>query len=241
MAISKTIFISADHGLAVVYFLQSDVVPALLSNGVEVVLLIDDALVETFKQRFPAPRLTLEGLRLERAEKYFRSVSPAIQWWLDFLRRAGASKKINLEAVESYVNQVKAEAHPRRKRLFPIMQLLVGALRRSRGARRMLLRAQKRFSPEIYGDLFEKFGPQLVVASTPGWRYDRYLLREAYSRGVPTASVIIGWDNSSSYSLPGSPVDWITCWSEIQKKELMDGSDWSSERVNVGGIPTYDG
>ena len=33
----KSIFISADHGLAIVYFLQSDVVPTLLEAGVEVV------------------------------------------------------------------------------------------------------------------------------------------------------------------------------------------------------------
>jgi CDP-glycerol glycerophosphotransferase (TagB/SpsB family) len=81
----------------------------------------------------------------------------------------------------------------------------------------------------------------LVVASTPGWRFDRYLLREAASRGVPTASVIVGWDNSSSYSLPGAQMDWITCWSTIQKEELIKGSDWSPERVNIGGIPSYDG
>jgi hypothetical protein len=241
MTSRKSVFISADHGLAVVYFLQSDVVPTLLENGVQVVLLTDDALVELFKQRFAWQGLTFEGLRLPQAQKYFQSKLPTIQWWLDFLRRAGASNKINLEAVESYVNQVKAEAHSRRKRLFPIMQILISVIRRSREARRLLLRAQKQFTPRIYDDLFEKHKPQLVVASTPGWRHDRYLLREAYSRGVPTSSVIIGWDNSSSYSLPGSPVDWITCWSEIQKRELIDGSDWPAERVNVGGIPTYDG
>ena len=31
------------------------------------------------------------------------------------------------------------------------------------------------------------------------------------------------------------------CWSEIQKQELVLGSDWSPERVNIGGIPSYDG
>jgi len=53
--------------------------------------------------------------------------------------------------------------------------------------------------------------------------------------------VIVGWDNPSSYRLPGAPVDDINCWSEIQKKELVQGSDWDPARVNVGGIPSYDG
>lgn len=235
------IFISADHGLAIVYFLQSDVVPTLLKAGAEVVLLTDDALVDHIRNRFGRPGLTVEGLRLEKAQQYFRQVSPTRQWWLDFLRRAGASNRINLEAVDSYVSQVKAEANPRRKILFPLVQWVVALLRRSRLARRTLLRMQSRFAPEIYFDLFEKYQPDLVVASTPGWRYDRYLLREASAHGIPTASVIVGWDNSSSYSLPGAIVDWITCWSEIQKQELINGSDWPPGSVNIGGIPSYDG
>ncbi len=241
VSLAPRIFISADHGLAIVYFLQSDVVPTLLARGAEVILLTDDALVDRIQEKFGRPGLIVEGLRLERAKEYFKTVSPARQWWLDFLRRAGASNWINLEAVESYVSQVKAEANPRRKALFPFIQLIVGILRRSAAARRWLLRAQMRFTPNIYSDLFEKYQPQLVVASTPGWRYDRYLLREASARNIPTASVIVGWDNTSSYSLAGATVDWITCWSEIQKEELIKGADWIPERINIGGIPSYDG
>lgn len=238
---AKHIFISADHGLAIVYFLQSNVVKTMIATGAQVVLLTDDALVEQIQKRFGRPGLIIEGLRLEQAQEYFRSVSYGRQWWLDFLRRAGASNRINLEAVDSYVNQVKSEAHLRRKLLFPIMQLGVAILRRSRWARRWLLKAQSRFTPNIYGDLFDKYQPDLVVASTPGWRFDRYLLREAAARNIPTASVIVGWDNTSSYSLPGAPVDWITCWSEIQKQELINGADWQPEWINIGGIPSYDG
>jgi hypothetical protein len=237
----KRIFISADHGLAIVYFLQSEIIATLLKSGVEVVLLTDDALVERIREKFGQSGLYIEGLRMDRAQNYFHEVSYSRQWWLDFLRRAGASNRINLEAVESYVSQVKAEANLKRKLLFPFVQLIVAVLRRSKAVRRALLRAQSRFTPSIYADLFEKYRPELVVASTPGWRFDRYLLREASSRGVPTASVIVGWDNSSSYSLPGAQTDWITCWSEIQKEELVKGSDWLPEHVNISGIPSYDG
>jgi hypothetical protein len=237
----QRVFISADHGLAIVYFLQSAVVRTMLAAGIEIVLLTDDDLVDRIRQRFGQPGLIIEGLRLAQAQTYFKQVSPSRQWWLDFLRRAGASNAINLEAVDSYISQVKAEANPRRKLLFPFMQLAVAVLRRSRRARAALQRAQRRFNPALYADLFEKYQPSLVVASTPGWRYDRYLLREASARSIATASVIVGWDNSSSYSLPGAPVDWITCWSEIQKEELMRGSDWAPPSVNIGGIPSYDG
>ena len=36
-------------------------------------------------------------------------------------------------------------------------------------------------------------------------------------------------------------MDYITCWSEIQKEELVLGSDWDPQRVNISGIPAYDG
>ncbi len=241
MSKPKRIFISADHGLAVVYFLQSDLVAALLDAGVEIVLFTDEALQASLEARFACPGLTIEGLRLDQARAYEQTVSPSLQWWLHFLRRAGASKRINLEAVDGFISQVEDEAHARRKQLFPLMKLVVAVLRRSRLARHLILRAQARFNPQLYADLFEKYQPDLVVASTPGWRYDRYLLREAGARGIQTAAAIVGWDNSSSYSLPGAPVDWASCWSQIQKGELTLGADWPPERVNIGGVPAYDG
>ncbi len=235
------IFLNADHGMAVIYFLQSDLLSTLLDAGVEVVLLTDETLIGRIRERFGRPGLIVEGMRLEQAKAYFRRERYQAQWWLDYLRRAGASKRINLEAVNSYIRQVEAEAGGRRRRLYPLMKGAARLLQNSRPARRALLRAQLRFTPQIYADLFEKYRPDLVIASTYGWRYDRYLLREAYARGVPTLAAIVGWDNPSSYGLPAAPVTWATCWSEIQKQELVLGGDWQPEQVNVGGVPAYDG
>ncbi len=238
---TKRVFISADHGLAIVYFLQSDVVPDLLKAGVEVVLLTDDGLKDQIERRFGQPGLVVEGLRLKEAHRYAETVDPSAQWWLNFLRRVGGSKRINVEAMDSHVWQVQDEAVGRRKTVMPAMRGAVGVLRRSKAARQLLLKQQMRYTPELYTDLFERYQPDLVVASTPGWRLDRFLLRQAVQRGVPTAAVIVGWDNPSSYSIPGAPVDWVNCWSNIQKEELILGSDWDPARINVGGIPSYDG
>jgi hypothetical protein len=238
---NKRVFISADHGLAIVYFLQSDVVPTLLNAGVEVVLLTDDGLKEQISRRFGQPGLTIEGLRLKQAHQYAESVDASAQWWINFLRRVGASNHINVEAETSHVQQVEVEATGRRRSLMPAMKGVIGLLRRSRTARQMLVNRQFRYTPDLYGDLFDQYTPNLVVASTPGWRLDRYLLRQAAARDIRTAAVVVGWDNPSSYALPGAPVDWITCWSNLQKEELVNGSDWDPARVNIGGIPSYDG
>ena len=52
---SKTVFISADHGLAVFYFLQSQIIPTLREAGVKVVVLTEDQSVDLLSERFAAP------------------------------------------------------------------------------------------------------------------------------------------------------------------------------------------
>lgn len=235
------IFISADHGMAVIYFLQSDVLPTLLQAGVEVVILTDDALIEGIRQRFGQPGVSVEGLRLKQLNAYSAQTSPEIQWWLHFFRRVGSSGRINTQAQDCYVAQVSAEEGWKRRALMPLARGVVGLLRRSRRARQMIVDAQQRFDPRVYTDLFEKYRPSLVVASTYGWRQDRYLLRQAHARGIKTAAAIVGWDNPSSYGLPATPLDAVTCWSALQKEELARGDDFSPEAVNIGGIPSYDG
>jgi hypothetical protein len=238
---AKRVFISADHGLAIVYFLQSDVVKTLLEGGAEVVLLTDDSLKEKITQRFGRPGLTIEGLRLKEARRYLQQEQTTQQWWLDFFRRAGPSRRMNLETVNNYVNWVEFEAPPKRKALFPLVKATLGVLRRSKTARRKLVDLQKRFTPHLYDDLFERYRPDLVVASTAGWRLDRYLLRDAAACGITTGAIVLGWDNPSSHALPGAKIDYISCWSEAQKQELVKGSDWDPERIHIGGIPSYDG
>jgi hypothetical protein len=237
----KRIFIAADHGRAIVYFLQTDLLPTLLASGIEVIFLTDDGLLEKMRQRFDLPGLTIEGLRLEKARQYFLGTKPTQQWWLDFLRRAGASNRMNLETVNNYVQWVKKEAPIKRKFIFPLVDIAINILRHSSTARRLLINMQHKFTPDIYRDLFKKYQPDLVVASTAGWRLDRYILREAKAMGIQNAAIVLGWDNPSSHALPGAKLDSISCWSQAQKEELIDGGDWSEEQIHIGGIPSYDG
>ena len=241
---TKRIFISADHGMAIIYFLQSDVVPTLLAAGIEIVVLTDDETKDRIAQRYARPGLTFDGLRLKQADDYARKASPRWQWLLAYLRRVGGSRRINTEAMDSHIWEVWAE-NGWKFRLgiwFPSV-LAILLLRNFSFARKLLFRMQNRFipRPNLYTDLFNLYKPKLVIASTAGWRFDRYLLREAAQRNVPTMAAIVGWDNPSSYAIRGAPMDYATCWSQLQKDELVYGSDWNRERVNIGGIPSYDG
>src|SRR5512139_840040 len=241
---SPKIFISADHGMAIIYFLQSDVVSTLLEAGVEVVVLTDDETRDRIAGRFSRPGLVFEGLRLKQAAAYANTFKPRLQWLLAFLRRVGGSWRINTEAMDSHIWEVWVENSWKfRLGVWLPAALAILVLRTFAFARRFLVRLQNRFipHPNLYADLFESHKPELVIASTAGWRLDRYLLREATLHRVPTMAAIVGWDNPSSYSIPGASMDYATCWSQLQKDELVYGSDWDPDRVHIGGIPSYDG
>ncbi len=241
---SKRIFISADHGMAIIYFLQSQLVPDLLAAGVEIVLLTDDEIKDQIARRFAQTGLVFEGLRLKQANAYADKYKPRLQWLLAYLRRVGGSWRINTEAMDSHIWEVWVENSWKfRLAIWIPSALMILFLRTFSSARKFLIRRQNQFIPQpnLYTDLFEKYKPELVIASTAGWRLDRYLLREAAVRRIPTMAAIVGWDNPSSYSIAGAPMDWATCWSDLQKDELVLGSDWHPERINVSGIPSYDG
>lgn len=237
----KTIFICADHGLALVYFLQTDVIRTILDRGFRVVVLTDDGVTDKIRERFGSKRLLFEGLRLKKAKAYSHSVHQRMQYWNHFIRWMGGSDRVNTTAIDSHMRQMTFETSRGGKLILPFVKAKVALMRKSALIRKQHVKAQQKFTPDLYGDLFEMYRPVLVIAGTAGWRLDRYLLREAAQRGIETAYAVIGWDNPSSYRLPGAPVQWANAWSEIQKVELTDGADWLPKRVNVGGIPTYDG
>jgi CDP-glycerol glycerophosphotransferase (TagB/SpsB family) len=238
---NKCIFIIADHGLALIYFLQSDIISTLLKAGVEVVFFTDDEARPAIQARFFQPGLIFEGIRTRECEHYYQTVDPFIQRCLQMLRWAGGSKRINVAAMDGNYHLLAKGFSGTGKYALPVLCGSIWLMRRSQLLRRLVVQAQNRYTPHIYDDLFEKYQPDLVLARTPGWRIDRYMLREAARRDIPTAAVTVGWDNPSSYNLSGAPVEHVACWSEIQKQEFVLGSDWDPGRVFIGGAPAYDG
>ncbi len=175
----KRIFIIADHGLALIYFLQSDVIATLLAAGVEVVFFTDDESLPMIENRFSQPGLVFEGIRANECERYAKTVDPFIQRCLAMLRWIGGSKRINITALDGNYQLLEKGFSGRGRYALPFLRLLIWMMRRSRALRRFIVHLQNRYTAHIYADLFEKYQPQLVLARTPGWRNDRYILREA--------------------------------------------------------------
>jgi hypothetical protein len=218
--------------------------PTLLNAGVEVVVLTDDDTKDKIAVARFTPRSHISkacasnrptttpkrsaracnGCSATCAASAARAASTPKPW----TATSGKCGRERLEVPPGHLDSLRADDSPP-------AEFFVGA--QTSGADAKPLHP----TPGLYTDLFDKYQPDMVIASTPGWRMDRYLLRESARRGIPNMTVIVGWDNSSSLQRQRRGCAVGTCWSQLQKDELVNGSDWNPEHVNIGGIPSYDG
>lgn len=238
----KTVFACLDTGLALAYFLETDLSKLLTRDGVRLVILVKQAYLSTCKENYTQPNVIFESMRDAEAERYRQSHRRRLHVWMEHVRRASASRAIPLTYVDTHRKRRESLAAPRQKFVSMLLRPVIGVLRRSRVARRLFVDAlPSLFASHIYDDMLDHYQPDLIVSNCAGWRLDQYLLREGRRRNIRTALVVVGWDNPSSQGLPGARVDYAVVWSEAHKWELSAGVDWPAEKIFIGGMPLYDG
>lgn len=238
----KTIFIALDHGLAVAYFFETNLINTLVERDARIVILAPEAMLPLLRERYPNSKVIIESVRDVQTTRYKKEYHPSLQEYFEHIRRASASPRIPLTYVDRNRKWKETEAKGRHKIALVLLRPIIGLLRHSRLARLAFRNIQQTlFTSHIYNDLFDRYQPDLIISNSAGWRLDQYLLREAKRRGIKTATVVVGWDNPSSQGLPGAFVDYVVVWSEVHKQELVGGVDWPAKNVFIGGMPLYDG
>jgi len=237
----QTIFILLDHGLAHAYFFETDLALKLSRAGLRQVFLVPGNMVDLLQEKYPGQDYIFESMREAEIAAYRASHQEGFQEIYEYMRRVGMSGKGPLSYVETAKRRKEFEARGRRWIQLMALRPIITLMRRSLGLRQAFRGYfQKKFSANLYSDLFDRYHPSLVVSNMAGWRMDQYLLREANQRGIFTAVVIVGWDNPSSQGLPGANIDYFNVWSAIQKQELMDCADVDPATIHIGGMPLFD-
>ncbi len=238
----KTVFVIIEHGLSLAYFLYTDLYKQMLNGNVRLVVLVQDELLSKLRQDYAGvPNLVFESLREAQATRYHRNCHFRMQEILEYIRGSSTDYRIPLTYVDTNRRRKIHEARGRWKYALYAAQPAIYILRYSRLARRAFLWLQKKlFTTAIYGDLLDKYKPDLVISDAAGWRLDRYLLREVNRRGIKTATAIVGWDNPSSNGLVGASVDYVNVWSKVHAWEMNVGLDWPMDKIHIGGMPLYD-
>jgi hypothetical protein len=113
---------------------------------------------------------------------------------------------------------------------------------RSRSARRALVRLEgRRYAPLVNRHAFERWRPDVVATASIGYvREDALVLREARRRGVPSAGIVMGWDNPTSKGYRGADPDRIVAWSDRMAGLIADLQDFPRERIDVAGVAHFD-
>lgn len=99
----------------------------------------------------------------------------------------------------------------------------------------------KLVKPQGFGALFEKYKPDLVLASSVTSEEDSMVLREAKARGVTTIGMIRSWDNLSvnKGNIRIFP-DKLLVHNKFLLKDAVELADFPEERISVVGMPHFD-
>jgi hypothetical protein len=83
--------------------------------------------------------------------------------------------------------------------------------------------------------------PDLVVTGTPGYnRDDIHLIRAAKRHQIPTATVMLSWDNLTSKGYMGAVPDQLLVWSDLMAEEAVNYHNYPRERITWVGAAQFD-
>jgi hypothetical protein len=234
----KTVFLVVHQGFAARLLLRTDVLQTLKAAGARIVILAPNADEQYLHDEFAGARVHLETLR-EPAKVAKRS---KLWWWVLHVRNYAIGDGHRTRALyQKYARFPERflKGQPVEQRIF---RLLVNLLWRSRLLRRGLLALELRlYTEDVHPDLFERYRPDLVVATSPGYfKPDARVLREAQVRGIPTAVVTLSWDNPTSKGYRGANPDTVIVWSQRMGEQMEVFQDFRAEQIVVGGVPHFD-
>jgi len=83
---------------------------------------------------------------------------------------------------------------------------------------------------------FEQVAPSLVLVASPGHYWlDHFVLDEARRRGIPSACVVLSWDNLYSRGPMCRRPDYLMVWSEEMRRQAVEVHQFPADRISVVG------
>jgi hypothetical protein len=209
--------------------LRSPIARTLLEKDVELVICSPNAQESYFTDEFTHPNITLEPMpqRFSRLEQRL------------MLIRQYVLMNPSLGATLNYKREQLRRRSPARYRVSRAMNLLLGRIPLLRKA---YMAAEARIFPgREFDDLLERHQPDLVVTGTPGYNAnDTHLLRASKRKSLPTATVMLSWDNLTSKGYMNGMPDHLLVWSDLMADEAVDYHDYPRERIHWCGAAQFD-
>ena len=119
-----------------------------------------------------------------------------------------------------------------------VARALMGMAPRRSSRRAWLRRAAALYRPrrsEIQ-DVFDRTNPAMVLVASPGHYWlDHFVLDEAARRGIPSACVVLSWDNLYSRGPMCRRPDRLLVWSEEMCRQAVEVHQFPPDRIGVVG------
>ena len=217
------ILLNITHGFQARMLLRTKIAERLRELDAELIVVAPNANEAYFREEFDRPGFILEPApyRPARVEKVVAGMRAY------FLMNPSLGTTLN-------------EKRARYRRNHPVLHWITRAgnliLGRVPVLRRAYLGVEGRAFPGTeYDTLLQRHGPDLVVTGTPGFVVpDAHLLRAARRLHLPTATVMLSWDNLTSKGYMSTQPEYLLVWSDLMRDEAIRYHDFSGEIVEVG-------
>ena len=95
------------------------------------------------------------------------------------------------------------------------------------------------FKERPYGELFDKYKPDLIFLPNIAHSPDLELLAEAKRRGIRSVGMCGSWDHFNKYFVPLRS-DILLAWNEPLKREAVEHECYKLEQIKLVGFPQFD-
>lgn len=223
----RTIFIIVDSGAAIRNILRTDVLAVLKAQPDLRLVIFSPLADEAFRQEFEGGNVIIE---------------PTLTWKPNLMVKMVRSLKKDLwgerTGIFTFINHRQRKV---RGLLQPLIRKVFGWLsaRENIDTLELCERLEKRFTPLLAEDIFDKYRPDLVFYTS---LYSKNPCIEigALQRGVKSICFIHSWDNPTSKGpFPFRP-DKVMVWNEVLPDEVVQYHDVSRNDIFVSGVPQFD-
>ncbi|MEK7477843.1 MAG: hypothetical protein AAB645_00545 [Patescibacteria group bacterium] len=225
----KTIFITIFHGHIARNILLTDILKYLKEDkDLRVIMLCPDFKRDYYQQQFGGGNVSFEGvpaLKPGRLDHFFRTL---YYYFVD-------SDTVRLLEGEKYIL-----AH-RYVRYF-FSRLVTKILGNIRPLRRLIRALDRQLvKPQGFGQLFDKYQPDLLFVASITSDQDTMVLREAGRRSVHSLGMVRSWDNflSNKGNVRIYP-DKLLVHNRFLADDAVQLADFSPDKVITIGMPHFD-
>lgn len=224
----KTIFITISRGLIARNILQTDVFKLLKKAGLRIVLLTPAYWDKRFLEEFKDNNVLIESL-IEPKLGFFERIFPLIHQGLIYSDTIEIRWRYGIFSPEetTFLNYIFKKIIFKPLSFFPFLREVARWL------------DFKLFPGKFHSELFKRYQPSLVFATSIAFEGDADVLKEAKKEKIPTIGMAKSWDNFCKNSFR-IKVDKLIVWNEFMKEEAIKYQNYKPQDIYIAGIPQFD-